>query len=274
MAKSAIEKFIKNYVRNKKVSDSSDGYEAWLRKNGYDPTADFSESIGKANAENEKRSMRLSESLSDVGLSKSGYASYLKEELAKNKTGSLENAIEDYIKTDSSNKRSYQKEAERLEAIRVEEEKKARENAIKEAEKAAEKAAKKEAEILEKEEKFKTQLMKEIESKIKAMTTIDYNQAYTYAIHMGLDEQNAESIAKSVTEAKRSSAIDQVTEAIISKRLTKNQAMEYAKRLGLSNEDANDLAEFAFKTNESVGDIVSQEDYLDYLREQINKNKS
>ena len=283
MAKSAIEKFIKNYVRNKKVNAAPKGYEAWLRKNGYDPTEELSENVGKAHAENAKLTAELSNTLSDSGLSYSGYAKYLKSELDRKKSRSIKDAIEGYIKTDSTNKKNYLKEIERQEAIRLEEEraaeekrleeeKKAQENAIKEAKAAAENAAKKEAEILEKEEKFKNKLMKEVESKIKSLTTIDYNQAYTCAIEMGLDEKNAQSIAKSVTDAKRSSAINQVTEAIISKRLSMNQAKEYAKRLGLSNEDANALAEFAFKTNESVGDIVSQEDYLDYLREQINKN--
>ena len=43
--------------------------------------------------------------------------------------------------------------------------------------------------------------------------------------------------------------------------------------LGLSEKDAGALADFAFKTNESVADIVSQDKYLDYLQNQINNQK-
>ena len=62
-----------------------------------------------------------------------------------------------------------------------------------------------------------------------------------------------------------------VARAIVEKRMTMNQARLYALSLGLSDEDAEKLAEVAFKTNESVGDITAFEDYLDYLRDKSNK---
>ena len=98
------------------------------------------------------------------------------------------------------------------------------------------------------------------------MSTIDYNKAYKYAIELGLDEASAEKIAKNVTEARRSEAITKVTGEIISKRLTSSQAEKYALALGLCEEDAKALGELAFKTNESVGDIVSGNGYLESLK--------
>ncbi len=309
MAKSAIEKFITNYIRNKKISESKEGYEAWLRKNGVDPTAGLSDSVGKAYAERERAASGNSdtaEALAESGLSDSGYAKYLSASIEDAKNENVSKAIAGYLATDTENKVGYSKELERLESIRIAEEKKAEEErkkaeekaqeeakkaeekaqeeakkaeekaleeAKKAAEKAAEEAAKKEAETIKREEKIKEQLLKDAKAGIEAMSTIDYDKAYKYAMEMGLDEISAEKIARSITETKRSAAISKITGAIISRRLTMNQTREYALALGLSEEDANMLAELAFKTNESVGDIVSQQDYLDYLREQINKNK-
>ena len=54
--------------------------------------------------------------------------------------------------------------------------------------------------------------------------------------------------------------------------MTENQAKQYALKLGLSEEDAKVLAEFAFTVNQSTSDIVN-EDYLNDLREQIKNNK-
>ena len=324
MARSAIEKFISAYIRNKKISETEEGYEAWLRKNGLDPTARLSEKVGEAYAENEKAASfhsSVAEALAERGLSQSGYARYLKEATEAKKNAGIEKAIQSYIGTDSDNKAEYSRELERREAIRVAEEKKAEEARImaekkaeeerlkekkkaeeerqkaekkaeeerlkaekkaeeerlkaekkaeeeskKKAENAAKEAAKKEKEILEREEKIKKQLEKEAEAGIKSMSTIDYNKAYKYAFEIGLDEASAERIAKKVTEARRNDAISKVTNAIISKRLTMNQAKEYASALGLGEEDAKALGELAFRTNESVGDIVSGGGYLDTLQ--------
>ena len=298
MAKSAIEKFISNYLRNKKISESEEGYEAWLRKNGVDPTAELSDRIGKSYAESEKASSDYSsvkEALAENGLTNSGYAKYLGERALARRDDGIESAIQSYLGSDAANKKEYSNELERQEAIRLEEKmkaeeerlkaeekakeeaKKAEEKALEEAKKAAEKAAaeaaKKEEESLKREEKIRDQLLKEAESQIKSMSTIDYEKAYKYAIEIGLDRTSAEKIAKTITEERRSSAIEKVSNAIVSKRLTMNQTKEYALSLGLSEEDATNLGELAFRANESVGDIVSQDDYLDYLRELVEKNK-
>ena len=390
-SKSSIEKFISNYLRNKKISESKEGYEAWLRKNGIDPTATLSDHIGKTYAQDAIDSSEFSssaQSLHNAGLSKSGYAKYLGETLEKNKEESLGKAIHSYLRTDSDNKIGYDSELQKRESARIAAEEKAEkerikaeqkaeaerlkaeekakkeaekaaekaakeeaarlkaeekaeaerlkaeakaeaerikaeEKAKKEAEKAAEKAAKEEAERLEAEakaeaerlaaeekakqekikaeekareeakkaaeklasqaakeesaakksyQKIKEQLIKNTESDLKELGVINYDEAYEYALKAGLDETNAASISKSVTDVERNAAMTKVTNTIISKYLTMNQAKEYALALGLSEEDAQKLGEFAFRTNESVGDIVSQKSYLDYLQEIANQN--
>lgn len=305
MAKSTIEKFIQTYLKGIKTVKKKDGYEAWLRKNGIDPTAELSDSIGKIYAANEKinsESSARAESLANTGLKNSGYAEFLKDTARLSTEGKIASAIDSYLGADSKHKKAYDNELERLEAERIAEEKKAaellaKEEAKKEAEriKAEEKAeaerikkeneARKEAEKLaaqaekEKEENRKayekamTEVYKRVEAEFKSSGITDYEKAYKYAINMGLNEADAQHLARTATDTARNSKISKVTSAILSKRLTMNQAKEYALTLGLSEEDATLLGEFAFKTNESVKDIVSQQDYLDYLREQANKNK-
>jgi len=264
LAKSAIEKFISSYISSPKKK-SKKGYEEWLRKNGVDPTSELSEKIGEAYAEKEKKSSHfslLNERLSESGLLQSGYAKYLGDSLESEKDGKINLAMQGYLDTDSKNKAAYLKEENSL----AEAAKKAMEKAAKEAEK-------KEKEILKNEEAFRKQLLKDAEAGIKSMSTIDYNEAYKYALEVGLDEENAQKIAKSITDSRRTSAIEKITTAIFSRNLTTKKTKEYALRLGLPEDDANVLADLAFKMNESAEDIVSEKDFLDYLLEQINKNK-
>ena len=283
MKVSTIEKFIESYMQSVKPKAKKKGYAEWIAENGKDPIASLSESVGKISAENERQLSPYSKaetSLSGIGLSGSGYARYLKERSGESGAESIEKAVGSYLATDTKNKKGYEAELIR----RENEEKKAaellaKEEARKEAEakKEAEKLAKAEAkaneEKLKAEEKRMTEIYKKVKEGLSAADYVDYGKAYEYAIGLGLGESDAEYLAKTYTEAARNAKINKVTSAIVSKRYSMNQAREYALTLGLSREDAEALGEFAFKTNESVTDIVTQEGYLDYLREQYNKNK-
>ena len=253
------------------------GYAEWIAENGKDPIASLSESVGKISAENERQLSPYSKaetSLSGIGLSGSGYARYLKEVSGESGAESIEKAVGSYLATDTKNKKGYEAELIR----RENEEKKAaellaKEEARKEAENLAKAEAKANDEKLKAEEKRMTEIYKKVKEGLSAADYVDYGKAYEYAIGLGLGESDAEYLAKTYTEAARNAKINKVTSAIVSKRYSMNQAREYALTLGLSREDAEALGEFAFKTNESVTDIVTQESYLDYLREQYNKNK-
>ena len=115
-------------------------------------------------------------------------------------------------------------------------------------------------------------LYKETKSAIESSKMTSYDEAYDYAIKKGLDESTASELAKTTTDAIRTAAQNKVIDAIISRYMTENQAKQYALKLGLSEEDAKVLAEFAFTVNQSTSDIVN-EDYLNDLREQIKNNK-
>lgn len=85
----------------------------------------------------------------------------------------------------------------------------------------------------------------------------DYDLLYTYATNAGLDDADARAAALSgaaaTKESIRKKAIAKVQSTIISKRLTRNQAYEYAISLDLDEEAARELAELAYRMNESIG---------------------
>ena len=286
-ASSTIEKFIKNYINNKTISESKEGYAAWLRKNGASPLSDFSESVSDASADYERLTSEHgsnAERLAEKGLLNSGYAKYLGDAMKGKRNSDFENAISEYLEADSKNKVGYENELERLEEIRIAEEKKAEEERLKaeekakkealaEEKKAAEKAEKEKAELLKNEKTQKEKKYNDAKKGLEKSGIINYERAYSFALEMGLDEDQAAYLAKSTTEVARNEAIQKVTHAIVSKTLTMKQTKRYALALGLSEEDATALSELAFKTNESVEDIVLQEEYLDYLRDKANKDK-
>ena len=87
---------------------------------------------------------------------------------------------------------------------------------------------------------------------------------------MGLDETRAAHLAKTVTDSARGDAVYKVTNAIFDKTLTMMQAEKYAKSLGLGEEDVKALAELAYLANESVNNVSSYGEYLEYLRNKAN----
>ena len=277
MAKSRIERFISGYLRNKKISETKKGYADWLSKNGLDPTADLSEKIGSAAAEHARSISKhgsSEEALRKGGLRGSGYAGFLKEEAEKIKNDGFESAALDYVKRDIENRDGYDEELDRLEKIRLKEEKEAKEKAEKEArefaEKAAEKAKKLEEERIKAEKNHKEKLYNSTKAELEKRKIINYEKAYEYAKNMGLDETRAAHLAKTVTDSARGDAVYKVTNAIFDKTLTMMQAEKYAKSLGLGEEDVKALAELAYLANESVNNVSSYGEYLEYLRNKAN----
>ena len=279
MKKSGIEEFIQSYLKGYKPSKKKRGYELWLRENGIDPTATLSQKIESIAVENERNNSPDSSravSLSSLGLKSSGYARFLDEISRETSEDKLSGAIRSYLSSDRENENEYDLELERREKTRLAEEKKAEQERLKKQkeEEKLKKAKEKEEEEKRKEsEKAMKEIYKKVKEGLNAAAFADYDKAYAYAIEMGLNEADAKYLAKTSTESVRNSRITKVTNAIVSKGLSMNQAKQYALALGLSEEDASALAEFAFTTNESVTDIVGQDSFLDYLREQANKSK-
>ena len=206
----------------------------------------FSEAVSRAITENKKSDTGygdIAESLASAGLSESGYADYLKERGNKALIKDLSAAENEKELSEARDDVHYREELQRLENERLE-------------------AEKKEQERLEKEAKEIEKLKKTVASFASANSVVDFEILYDYAISLGLSEDDAKAVSESsvasIKEKIRTNNIEKTRKVIISERLTKPQAYSYAISLGLSEEDAMALSEFAYKMNQDAEYIVGQ----------------
>ncbi len=249
------EEFIKNYVEsNADVLNKKASSNKRLLK--------FSEAVTRAITEKKKSDTGygdLAESLASLGLSRSGYADFLRERGKKLSLNEIQDAEDQKSLWEARDELELREETERLENERLEEEKKEEERIEKE--KLA--AEKKEKERLEKEAKELEKNKNTVLSFAAANNVVDFSILYDYAISLGLPESEAKAVAESgtasVKEKIRTKNIEKTREVIISERLTKNQAYAYAKNLGLDESDAEELAEFAYKMNQDTDYILGDD---------------
>ncbi len=90
----------------------------------------------------------------------------------------------------------------------------------------------------------------------------DYDTLFEYALYTGLSEEDAKSaVNTAIDEAKshiRQNAITKTRNAIVTRRFTKTQAYAFAKELGLSEEDATALSNYAYKMNQNTEYIIGE----------------
>lgn len=269
---SNLESFIKQYLNNKRISESKSGYAAWLRRRGIDPTLAESQKISDTDVEEKRAEFGIGSKSSDLrnaGIASSGYSRFLSDSIQKESLDKKKKSYSAIMAQKLQNQKEFtdqsiadEREAEAKEKAKIALEEKRR----KEAEEAAKKAAEENA---AKSESEKKRLNTTIRTRLEDAAIINYDDAYQYAIEMGAAEEDAKMLAGTTTKIAREKAQSSVIKAIVNKRYTKNQAMEYALSLGLSPDDAEALAEIAFKTNESTENITSYDDYLKYLENKI-----
>ena len=104
-----------------------------------------------------------------------------------------------------------------------------------------EKALAKKREAEEKKlEKAKATAYNAAKKGIETAGMVDYTRAYEYALSMGVDDESARALAKSTTTVARDAAIEKIVKMIFNRRLTRDQAEEYASGLGLSDNDVKE----------------------------------
>ena len=232
-----LEDFIKNYVRNKSLTESKEGYSAWLKKNGADSIGAISDGVSRADTTMKKASVtygKNAEELDSGGLLRSGYASYINDAARKSYADSLSSLNEEYLKIEAKNLKGYEKYLENENRKHLE----AYDAAVKSLEKSG---------------------------------IMDFEKAYGYALELGLNEKEARDAAEKTTASLIGETRKKVINDIILKRLGSAEAKQYALNLGLDEETANELAGIAYELYETVEGGYS-ESYLEYLKEQAKKN--
>lgn len=238
MAKTnSLEDFIKTYVENKVKSESKESYENWLRQNGVDSYGIYSDAIRDANTDyrREKSSYGVNaEKLSSLGLSGAGYSDYIDGKAYSEMQRSKASARGTLAENEAKNRSEYGKYLE-------------------------DKA---------------TWAKSDYEKAVKYITDaniMDYDEAYNYAVTAGLGEEDAALAAKTAGEAVRKRARAEVLSVIVNQRYNHKQAAEYARALGLSEEEAQELSSYADIINASG---YYTKDYLDYLKKKLDGEES
>ena len=217
MAYKSLSDFIKNYLKGKKKTDDSDGYEVWAANN-------LSDSVGISGAlrsvktgelKSSPKYGKLAENLARGGLNSGGYSKFIKDRAAEERRES-ENAAYEKSANDS-----------------------------------AKAVASYESYLKEKNEAYE-KLLKRTVSEISSYNVMNIDEAIEIAKERGLSDKDAESAAKTATDAVRRRLRKTVSERIISQRLTESQTYDYARSLGLSEIDARDLANYARDINDYI----------------------
>lgn len=233
----SLEDFVKTYLENKAISETKDSYENWLRQNGIDSYGIYSEAIRDINGDYHRERSGYgasAEKLSSLGLSGAGYSDYIDGRAYSEMQKSKASARGALAENEAKNRSEYSKYLE------------------------------------EKAKKTRSDYDKAVKD-ITDANIMDYDEAYSYAVSYGLGEEEAALAARTAGEAVRKKARAEVLSVIVNQRYNHKQAAEYAKALGLSDEEAEELSSYADKINASG---YYTQDYLDYLKQKLNGSEN
>ena len=218
--KRGILDFIKSYLENERIAATRAAAEAF--PGAKDATGNMGRAVRCAISEYEKSAPThgaMAESLSGAGLSSSGYADYIRRSSAEKLYGKANSAKATHARETAENAEGYKLHTEAL--------------------------------LLEKEKKVEALKKLAIEEELT-----DPDELYSHALATGLTKKEARAAADAALayagEKIKENKISKVKSAIVSKRFTGSQAYTYALELGLDEEAAANLREFAARLNEYI----------------------
>lgn len=236
MAKT-LEDFIKSYLSDKSKALGAKGYAKWLSEYSVNPSVKKAQTVAQADT-SYRTSLsgygKNAEGLAASGLSDSGYAEYLNALSKSARDTELARAALTEGKSAARDMKDYQTYLDGIEDER--------------------------SRLYEK-------AVKAIESDKLAA----YGAAYDRALALGLDEESARRAATEASSAVKSALKQKLLTEISTKRMTSEATRAYALTVGLDEEVADELAEFAHKLNESTDTDGTTESYLNYLKNLLEK---
>ncbi len=236
--KETFEDYLKKYIQNKALSSTKESYADWLRSNGVDSKKVYTDTLRDVETDYLRARSEHganAERLAELGLGASGYSDYINGVAYSEMQNKKRLAREDLHESERKNLSSYRDYT---------------------------------AEYTAKAEKAFSEAYRGIQSSGIA----DYEKAYAYAVSAGLGEEGASIVAKLASDSVVRSLREKVMKEIISKYLTEAQAMEYAKGLGLGEDDAKELSQYAKTINETVRTSDYEKVYPDFYKPKSEQN--
>lgn len=224
-----LEDFLENYLKTKAQENGEISFSDYRERKGEGHVGDYHRAI--ESAMNKEKTLlptygAKAESLAENGLTGGGYSKHLLAR-AKEKSSDAVNAAEAKYEEGEARLRSGY------------------------------------ASYLEDYRSRQATLRQRISSLLVGTDVADYSVAYDYAISAGLSPSDAATVGATVRDAVRYKLYRQVMDRIIAFKLEPEAAATYARSLGLSVEDAKDVAKHAEKLMNSEYGV--SEEYLKYL---------
>ncbi len=216
----------------KKKTSSKKSYTDWLFENGILSDDIYHNSVKNAETDYQKAKAEYgsrAESLASSGLSKSGYSDYLSAKAYEVLQRERKDASLEYRRNERQNKTNYASYVSALEDA-------------------------------------ESKLFTSVGNDIVKKRILGYSDAYDYAVDAGLSESLAEKVASSATKTVLADIKTEIGKLIINKKLSQSETKAYARFMGLSEADANELGEFAKKYNYVY---TTGEAYLDYIKDKL-----
>ena len=228
--KNSLENFVESYIAAKKKENKTLGFADWMKRNGISTTdgARLKSAAGELMRAQSTYGKRA-EMLGSGGLLGSGYSKRLAEIAGAKASGNFADAKSALAAKEDSVREGYRS-------------------------------------YLSKNSATNERVFRSTVNSIKDSSITNYDTAYFYAIGAGLSETDAKAAATAATDAVKKQLSVSISKSIISKKLTELEAREYAASLGFSKDEIEEIAAYAKRVNELIGNgDISYEDYLKYL---------
>lgn len=233
----SLEDFIKTYLENQSIKNTKESYESWVKTGGIDSKGIYNDRLIDANTDYMKSKTgygSIAESLSKRGLTGSGYSDYIAASAYTDYQKSKDRAAAEYSENERKNLKGYSDYVKGIE--------------------------KNESELAKDYIGYLVDLSKgssdtsfmDTITNIGKQSITDYDTAYKIAIQSGLSEEVAASVAEIGTTIVKNGIKTKIMDRVVEFTMTEAEAREYALSLGLSIEDADEIAEYAKNINDRI----------------------
>ncbi len=226
--KSSLEDFIKTYLNNKIIAGEGESYENWVKSVGINSDALYANDIANIDSEYMRAKSEYgvnAERLGQLGIN-GGYSDYLNGKAYSEMQKSKNQAKDRYLENERKNLSDYS-------AYKSENESKMQDY----------------IQLLIDEKNNTNKLYADVMQRITDGRITDYNIAFNYAVNAGLDKTQAAALAKTAIEDSSKKRKADIMQTIVNSLMNEKQARNYALGLGLSKEEAEEMALYAKAIN-------------------------
>ena len=230
----SLEDLVKKYLSKNPTIGKADSYDLYKHKNSLYTPKSYTDAVGSLYASSKKSLSSYGANnryINNKGLQNSGYTEYI----------------------DDISKSAFASESQALKATNAKSEADARSSY---------------ASYLEKYKDKQAEVKKDVMSHLVNNDIADLNTAIAYGVNAGLSKDDAEAVGQSAYEITKQKIFNKIIEQSVSLGLDKNGAKLLALNMGITESDADDIANEVNKMLKYYRDI--SEDYLDFLEQRSN----